>query len=198
MGTPHTPPLPQHATHCYNISMTTHLETDRLILREWEDKDLEPFARMNADPVVMEYLPRVLDEKSTKRHMKEFQEHFKKHGYGFYVLETKDTGEFVGFVGLENTDFKAKFTPAIELAWRLDYEYWGQGYASEAARAVIDHAFNKLKMPEIVSFTVHDNTRMIHVLEKLGMKYQKGQDFDYPALKKGHPLGRFILYKIKK
>lgn len=98
----------------------------------------------------------------------------------------------------KNVDFKAAFTPAIELAWRLDYEHWGKGYASEAARAVIDHAFTVLSLTELVAYTVHDNVRTIAMMEKLGMEYQKGEDFDYPALRKGHPLGRFVLYKIEK
>ncbi|MCB1651863.1 MAG: GNAT family N-acetyltransferase [Alphaproteobacteria bacterium] len=178
--------------------MKKHIETERLILREWEDEDLEPFARMNADPLVMEYLPRVLDEKASARHMQEFQKHFDKYGYGLYVVEVKEDDEFAGFVGLKNVDFKAAFTPAIELAWRLDYEHWGKGYASEAARAVIDHAFTVLSLTELVAYTVHDNVRTIAMMEKLGMEYQKGEDFDYPALRKGHPLGRFVLYKIEK
>ncbi len=169
-----------------------------MILREWEDKDLEPFARMNADPVVMEHLPRVLGIKASTRHMAEFQKHFDKHGYGLYVLELKDSGEFVGFVGLDHVGFKASFTPAVELAWRLDYEYWGKGYASEAALAVIAHAFDTLGLDEVVAFTVHDNSRTIALMEKLGLVYQDGQDFDYPALRKGHPLGRFVLYKALK
>lgn len=178
--------------------MTTHIETDRLILREWEDTDLEAFARMNGDPVIMEYLPRVLDEAASKRHMTAFKKHFKEHGYGLYAVELKEDKEFVGFVGLNNVDFKAPFTPAVEIAWRLDYEYWGQGYASEAAKAVVDHAFKELKLKELVAFTVHDNTRSRGLMEKIGMKYVEGADFDYPALKKGHPLGRFVLYRIKK
>ncbi|MBX2834251.1 MAG: GNAT family N-acetyltransferase [Micavibrio sp.] len=179
------------------MNKNIHLETDRLILREWEDRDLEPFARLNADPLVMQYLPRVLDKKATKRHMKEFQKDFKKHGYGLYVIEEKETSEFVGFTGLHNVDFEASFTPAVGLAWRIDYEYWGKGFGSEAARAVIDHAFNNLKLKELVAFTVYDNSRTIHLMEKMGFKYQKGKDFDYPALRVGHPLGRFVLYKLK-
>ena len=192
-------PLPFYTGYISVNTMKTHIESPRLILREWDTKkDLEPFARMNADPLVMQYLPRVLNENASARHIKEFQEHFKKHGFGFYVLEKKDDGEFVGFVGIEHVDFKANFTPAIQLAWRLDYEYWGQGYASEAAKAVIEHAFNELNIKELVAFSVHDNERILHIFEKLGLKYQENEDFDYPALKKGHPLGRFVLYKIKK
>lgn len=173
------------------------LVTDRLILREWRDSDLEPFARMNADPVVMEYLPRVLNMDDSRKLMKRFMRHFKKHGYGLYALESRETNDLVGFTGLNQVDFEAHFTPATEIAWRLDYAYWGQGYATEAANAVLNYASRALKLKEIVSFTVHDNVRSISVMEKIGMTRDPDGDFDYPCLRKGHPLGRFVLYRKK-
>lgn len=175
-----------------------HIETDRLILREWTNEDKPPFARINGDPIIMEYFPRRLDEKDSNRLVERFQKHFKEHGYGPYVMQHKETGAFMGFVGLHHVEFQAAFTPAIEIAWRLDYEYWGQGYATEGAHAVLDHAFHKLGLKEVVAFTVHDNTRSIHVMEKLGMKRDPKGDFDYPALRKNHPLGHFVLYRITK
>ena len=175
--------------------MSIHLETERLILREWQDEDRAAFARMNADPVVMQYLPRSLDEKASNKLVDRFQKHFKKHDYGLYAVELKETGQFGGFVGLNTVEFKEHFTPATEIAWRLDYELWGQGYGSEAAKAVTAHGLKKLKLPEIVSFTVHDNARSIHLMEKIGLKRDEDGDFDYPTLRKGHPLGRFVLYR---
>lgn len=177
--------------------MTKTLETERLILREWRPEDREAFARMNADPMVMEFLPRIMDKDSSDKLMGRFTEHFKKYGYGPYAIELKETGEFVGFVGLRNVEFKSAFTPAVEIAWRLDYEYWGKGYATEAGRRVIEHAFKELKLPEIVAFTVYDNSRTMHIMEKLGMKRDEKGDFDYPTLPKGHPFGKFALYRLK-
>jgi RimJ/RimL family protein N-acetyltransferase len=177
--------------------MTT-LETERLILREWTEDDKKPFARMNADPMVMEYLPRMLDEKASDKLVGRFQAHFKKHGFGLFAAERKEDKAFTGFVGLDTVAFEAPFTPAVEIAWRLDYEFWGKGYATEAARRVIEYAFEDLKLNEIVSFTVHDNARTIHIMEKLGMARDEKGDFDYPALRKGHPLGRFVLYRLRR
>ena len=178
---------------------TSHLKTERLIFREWTDKDREPFARMNGDPVIMEYLPRPLDEKASNKLVDRFQQHFDKHGYGLYAVEVKETGQFAGFVGLNRVEFKSHFTspqnPVTEIAWRLDYEFWGQGYGSEAAAAVLKHGQKKLNLKDIVSFTVHDNVRSIHLMEKIGLKHDKDGDFDYPTLRKGHPLGRFVLYR---
>ncbi len=173
-----------------------YLETERLILRDWKDEDIAPFARMNADPIVMEYFPRRLDEKATARLVGRFQDHFEKHGYGPYAIELKKTGEFIGFVGLHDVEFQAAFTPATEIAWRLDYGHWGQGYATEAARAVLDLAFNQLSLKEIVAFAVYDNEAAIHIMEKLGMKRDPKGDFDYPALAADHPLSKCVLYRL--
>jgi len=175
--------------------MNVYIETERLLLRDWAEGDREPFARMNADPLVMEYLPRPLDEGASHKLVERFQKHFKKNGYGLYAVEVKETGDFVGFVGLNNVEFKADFTPATEIAWRLDYGSWGQGFGSEAAEAVLGYGLKELNLPEIVAFTVHDNVRSVHLMEKIGLKRDEEGDFDYPALRKGHPLGRFVLYR---
>jgi len=177
--------------------MTVYIETERLILRDWSEEDSEPFARMNIDPIVMEYLPRTLDKQDSDKLLKRFQKHFDKHGYGLFALESKEDGEFIGFVGLNNVDIDVPFKPAVEIAWRLDSHYWGQGYATEGAQAVLRYAFEELGLKEVVSFTVHDNTRSTHVMEKIGMKRDPKGDFDYPNMRKGHPLGRFVLYRAR-
>lgn len=174
------------------------LETERLILREWKDEDRSIFARMNGDPMIMEHMPRALDEKASNKLVDRFQKHFKEHGYGLYACERKSDGAFMGFVGLETVIIDVPFKPAVEIAWRLDYEYWGHGYATEAAQRVLQHAFEELNLKEIVAFSVHDNARAIHIIEKLGMKRDPKGDFDYPGLAKGHPLGRFSLYRLKR
>ena len=172
-----------------------YIETDRLILRDWKNEDIPAFARMNADPMVMEYFPRRLDEKASAHLVEHFREHFKKYGYGPYAVELKATGEFMGFVGLDKVKFDAPFTPATEIAWRLDYGYWGKGYATEAAKAVLEYAFNKLGLKEVVAFAVSDNDRAIKIMEKIGMQRDPKGDFHYPNLRKDHPLGEFVLYR---
>ena len=174
------------------------LETDRLILRAWEPDDRKVFARINADPLIMEYFPRVLDEAASNRLVDRFEQHFEKHGFGFYALALQETGEFIGFVGLSHVDFDAPFTPAVEIAWRLDYAYWGKGYATEAASAVLEHAFGPLGLTEVVAYAVHDNTRAIHIMEKLGFVLDPKGNFDHPAWGKDHALGHFVLYRLSK
>ena len=178
--------------------MKKHIETDRLVLREWGEEDKTSFARINNDPMIMEFFPRRLSESDSDRLVDRFRHHFETHGFGFYAVELKKTGEFMGFAGLQTVEMSVPFAPATEIAWRLDYEYWGKGYATEAATAVLDHGFGKLKLKEIVAYAVHDNSRAIKLMEKLGMKRDVGGDFDYPHLPKDHPLGRFVLYRLAK
>jgi 3-dehydroquinate dehydratase/shikimate dehydrogenase len=176
--------------------MKTHIETDRLILREWKEDDKPSFARINADPMIMEFFPRRLDEDDSNRLAVRFQKHIEDRGYGFYAVELKKTGEFMGFAGLCDVDSKMPFAPAVEIAWRLDYGFWGRGYGTEAASAVMEHGFTKLKLKEIVGYAVYDNSRAIKLMEKLGMKHDKKGDFTYPGLPKDHPLSKFVLYRV--
>lgn len=176
----------------------SHLETDRLILREWREEDFEPFARINNDPLIMEYFPRRLADKDSDKLAKRFQAHFKKYGYGPYVVQNKEDGAFMGFVGLQKVESDVPFKGAVEIAWRMDYEYWGKGYATEAALAVLHHAFTELGLKEVVAYAVHDNTRAIHVIEKIGMKQDPKGDFHYPGLPKDSALGNFVLYRMTK
>lgn len=178
--------------------MTIYLQTDRLLLRSWKKDDVEPFARINSDPMVMEYMPRILTPDDTRQLIGRFEEHIKKHGYGMFAVEERKTGEFLGTVGICNVRFDAPFTPAVEIAWRLDYGCWGKGYATEAAQSVIDFGFNELVLNEIVSFTIFDNERSMRVMEKLGMTRDKKGDFFYPRLPKDHPLAKHCLYRISK
>ncbi|MGB0719146.1 MAG: GNAT family N-acetyltransferase [Bdellovibrionales bacterium] len=182
--------------------MKALIETDRIILRRWKDEDRASFARMNGDPMVMEYLPRPLDEKASNHLVDKFEAHFDAHGFGLYALERKEDGAFMGFTGLNTVEFTAHFTspknPVVEIAWRLDYEYWGKGYGSEAAKAVLDYGHSVLKLKEVYAFTVHDNTRSIGMMEKIGMHRVESGDFYYPTLPKNHPLGHFVLYKSEK
>lgn len=178
--------------------MIDRIETDRLILRPWTDEDRSQFARINGDPLIMEYMPRVLPPADSDKLVDRFQKHIKKHGYGMFAVERKEDGVFMGTVGLNSVEFKAPFTPATEIAWRLDYEFWGKGYATEAANAVLEYGFDKQGLKEIVSFTVRDNTGSVQVMKKIGMTYDEKGDFKYPGLPKDHPSSDFVLYRLYK
>lgn len=174
------------------------LRTDRLLLRPWRESDLEPFAALNADPAVMEYLPKLLDREESDLLAARFRALFDELGYGRWAVEVPGVAPFIGFVGLSYVTFAAPFAPCVEIGWRLGREHWGKGYATEAARASLRHGFDALELDEIVSFTVPDNTRSQAVMGRIGMTRSADEDFDHPALPTGHRLRRHVLYRIQR
>ena len=175
--------------------MATELKTERLHLRRWREADREPFAQMNADTRVMEYFPAPLRRKESDALVDRIEAHFAEHGWGPWAAELRETGEFIGFIGLNVPVFEAHFTPCVEIGWRLAAEHWGRGLATEGAGAVLGYAFTELRLPEVVSFTTVANQRSRRVMEKIGMTRNPADDFDHPGLAEGHPLRRHVLYR---
>jgi RimJ/RimL family protein N-acetyltransferase len=174
------------------------ITTDRLILRRWRDADREPFARMNADLRVTEFMPTTLSREESDRMVDRIEKHFEERGFGLFAAEMREDRSFVGFVGLAVPSFHATFTPCVEIGWRFAADYWGKGLATEGARAVVRYAFDVLGIEELVSFTVPGNVRSRRVMEKLGMSHEEGKDFDHPNLAEGHPLRRHVLYRLRR
>ncbi len=172
------------------------LKTPRLILRHWRDSDRQPFARMNADPRVMEFFPSTLSPAQSDALIAKIEAHFRKHGFGLYAAELRSDRTLAGFIGLSVPSFHAHFTPCVEVGWRLAREVWGQGLATEAAQAVLKHARDVLQLQELVSFTVPANVRSRRVMEKLGMMHDPAEDFDHPQLPPRHHLRRHVLYRL--
>ncbi len=173
------------------------IRTERLVLRRWRDEDLSPFAALNADPSVVEFLPGPLTRDESDAMVVRVEDHFTQHGFGFWAVETIEGHEFVGLAGLAIVNFDAPFTPAVEIGWRLAHDQWGNGYATEAARAALDYGFGRLGLDEVVSFTVPHNVRSRAVMTRLGMTHDAGDDFDHPKLPVGHPLRRQVLYRAR-
>ncbi|MGE5192791.1 MAG: GNAT family N-acetyltransferase [Deltaproteobacteria bacterium] len=165
------------------------------MLRPWRDADLAPFAALNADLRVMEFFPAVRTRAETVEQVARIREHFDRHGFGNWAVEAPGVAPFIGFVGLGIPRFEASFTPCVEIGWRLAFEQWGRGYATEAARAALEFGFDKLGLDEIVSFTVPTNHRSRRVMERLGMTHSSSEDFDHPLVPEGHPLRRHVLYR---
>jgi RimJ/RimL family protein N-acetyltransferase len=153
---------------------------------------------MNADPRVAEFLPTPLSREASDAMVARVEAHFDQHGFGLWAVEIPGVTPFAGFAGLSTPRFEAPFQPCVEVGWRLAAEYWGRGYATEGARAALNHGFETLGLGEIVSFTVPANTRSRRVMEKLGMTYDPRDDFDHPLLPEGHPLRRHVLYRIRR
>jgi ribosomal-protein-alanine N-acetyltransferase len=173
------------------------LETSRLLLRPWEKRDREPFRRMNADPRVMEYFAAPLSPAESDALVERIQSHMARHGFGFFAASLRESGEFIGMVGMAHVPFDAHFTPCVEIGWRISPEYWNRGFATEAARECLRYAAEELRLAEVVAFTVPGNQRSRRVMEKLGMTRNPADDFEHPRIPEGHPLRRHVLYRTR-
>ncbi len=180
------------------MSETFEIRTARLRIRSWRDGDFEAYAAMNADPRVMEFFPGVLSREESRERFARGSARLAELGYGLWPVEVIGGSPLIGICGLAAPDFTAHFTPAVEIGWRLAAEHWGQGYATEAARAVLAFGFEKLGLPEIVSFTTAANVRSRRVMEKLGMQRAPGDDFMHPLIAEGHPLRPHVLYRLRR
>jgi len=169
------------------------IKTERLVLRDWRESDLVPWAAMNADMEVREYLGPLLSIEEATASVRSFQDDLDRKGFGFWAVEVRDTGEFVGFAGLDTVDEGMPFT-GVEAGWRLARSAWGHGYATEAALAILRYGFDTLRMPEILAITTKTNLRSQAVMRRIGMTTDPAEDFDDPEMAAG-PLRRCVLYR---
>lgn len=171
----------------------TELRGPRVLLRDWSLADLAPFAALNADPEVMRHFPAPLTSAASDALAGRIVRHIRREGFGLWALEAPGL-PFAGFVGLARVPFAARFTPAVEIGWRLGRAAWGRGYAAEAARLALAHGFGALGLREVVSFTVPANERSWRLMGRLGMRPDGG--FEHPGLPDGHPLRPHLLYRL--
>jgi RimJ/RimL family protein N-acetyltransferase len=174
----------------------TELTTDRLLLRHWKDSDRDPFAALNSDPAVMEHFPAMPTRADSDALIDRTTALLEERGFGLWAVEVRETGQFIGFVGLSVPSFEAPFLPGVEIGWRLAKDAWGKGYASEGARAALAHGFGPAGLDEVLSWTTTTNKPSQRVMEKIGMTHDEAEDFDHPRIADGHPLQRHVLYRI--
>lgn len=172
-------------------------DTERLHLRQWRVADSAPFAQLNADPMVMAFLPAVLDRPASDAMAARCQALIAERGWGLWAVETKSTQEFIGFVGLHLSSPELPFPSCPEVGWRLAFAQWGKGYATEAARGALRVGFELLNMPEIVSFTSLLNQRSRAVMERLGLQ-ATSHTFEHPQLPVGSALRQHCLYRLSR
>jgi RimJ/RimL family protein N-acetyltransferase len=156
------------------------LTTARLTLRQWTAADRDPFAALNADPRVMEHFPGLTTREQSDAFADAMEAHLAAHGWGLWAVERRDTGAFIGFVGLKPVPDDLPVAPGVEVGWRLAHEHWNQGFATEGAKAAVAYGFEQLGLNEIVSFTASSNTPSRRVMEKLGMQENVAAGFDHP------------------
>ncbi|WP_336950862.1 GNAT family N-acetyltransferase [Acinetobacter sp. AS167] len=170
------------------------LETERLILRQWQESDYLPFIKMGKDPEVMKYFPNNLTEDESLKIIQTVKEILDSNKWGIWAVELKANHKFIGFIGLHDQPLQFDFSPCVEIAWRLAKEYWGKGYATEGARAVLEYAFNVLHLDKIVSFTANTNKPSESVMKKIGMTIVR--EFNHPEFSSSPDLEKHILYEI--
>jgi RimJ/RimL family protein N-acetyltransferase len=178
------------------MSACATLSGHRVCLRRWRDEDRHAFAAMNADARVMQFFAGSLSPVESDAMVDRIRKHFDEHGFGLWAIEVPGVAPFIGFAGLTWARFSAPFTPCVEVGWRLAFEHWRHGYATEAARLALGYGFGTLALSEIVSFTSATNLRSRAVMERLGMRRDPAEDFDHPGLPENHPLRRHVLYRL--
>ncbi|MDY0874083.1 GNAT family N-acetyltransferase [Dongia rigui] len=174
------------------------LVTARLLLRPWRETDKAPFAALNSDPRVYATLAGPMSRAESDAFADRIIAHMNEHGWGLWAVEVPGAADFIGFVGLSQPRFEAHFTPCVEIGWRLAFDQWRHGYATEAAGAALGFGFETLRLAEIVSFTTTSNTRSRAVMERLGFAHDVRDDFDHPMLAVDHPLRRHVLYRKRR
>jgi RimJ/RimL family protein N-acetyltransferase len=181
------------------------LRTDRLLLRPFSEGDLAPFAALNRHPLVVESLGSSPTRAESDAMVTRFTEEMDREGWGLWAAEitggaeggaAEGSGTFVGMIGLHRVNPAVPCAPAVEIAWRLSPEHWGQGYATEGAAAALDYGLTGAALPEIVAFTTTLNVRSQAVMTRLGMRRDLEGDFDHPSVPEGSPLRRHVLFRM--
>ena len=171
------------------------LRTERLVLRRVSAEDLGEIATLSADARVMHSLAGTLSDEQSRAWLERQLRHWDEHGYGRFVVRRE--GAFVGLVGLSRTDYDAGVVPGIEIAWRLAFEHWGRGYATEAARAVLHDGATRLGIRDVIAVTTPANARSLAVMRHLGMIESPSEAFDHPRLPLGHPLRKHVVHRLR-
>jgi len=172
------------------------ISTERLIMRGWRESDLALWAAMNADPEVRRYVGPLLTPGQAEAWVLNFQDDLDRHGFGFWALEVRESGDFIGFTGLDIVEEEMPVT-GVEIGWRLARSAWGHGYATEAARAALEYGFGILTLPEIVAITMAANLRSQAVMERIGMTRDPAEDFDDADVAEPS-LRRHVVYRIRR
>lgn len=169
-------------------------KSDRLGFRNWEETDIEPFLKLNADEQVMQHFPKTLTKDQTISFIEKSKNQYKDKGYTYFAVDVLETNEFIGFIGLSYQTYEASFNPSVDIGWRLDKKHWGKGYATEGAKRCLVYASENLKLKIINSVCPVVNKASENVMKKIGM--QKVTNFMHPALNEYPNLQECLLYQL--
>ena len=168
-------------------------KSSRLGFRNWTEKDIVPMSKINADKNVMEYFPSTQNQKQTEDFIKRMQQSFSEYGYCYFAVEILETGELIGFIGLSYQNYKADFTPCVDIGWRLKTSAWGNGFATEGAKACLNYGFHQLNLKSIVAIAPELNLKSQQVMKKIGMT--KNGVFLHPSIDEENALKPCVLFK---
>jgi RimJ/RimL family protein N-acetyltransferase len=176
------------------------LETERLILRPWEDRDRAPMAEIQGDPQVRRFFPGTMTPEESSADIDLAIERARADGFHFRAAELKETGALIGQIGIGIVpDIIREAIPShpdVEIGWVIGKEYWGQGLAPEGARAWLEYAWS-IGLPEVVAFTARLNLPSQRVMQKIGMVYDPADDYRHPRIPEGHPLHPHVVHRMK-
>lgn len=171
------------------------IKTERLGLRNWQPTDFNLYAEMNQDEEVMKYFPSLTSREKSIAQCKRFSDHFDKYGFTYFAVDLLSENKFIGFIGMMHQTYESPFTPFVDIGWRLQKSTWGNGYATEGAKACLEFAFNKMNLSEIYSVATMANLPSHNVMKKIGMK--KIGEFDHPNIAADNPMRRCVCFRIK-
>ena len=175
--------------------MAIELQTPRVLLRAWKESDLAPWVALNSDAENMRYFPRTYTSEESHASFQRFRELLDSNPFGLWAAEEKSSGAFMGFVGLAHQDLPGvSFMPCNEIGWRLDKNYWGKGYATEAAKTVLEFGLKELNLPIIYSYTALQNLPSINVMRKIGLRERPELTFEHPKIPDGNPVKTHLVY----
>ncbi len=170
--------------------------TPRLGFRPWKNEDIPTLAKLNADPIVMEFFPSTYNLEQTADFVRRMKIQFDKSGFCYFPVDELTSGNLIGFIGLCEQNYEAPFTPCVDIGWRLAQQYWGKGYATEGAKACLEIGFREMGLKSIKSICSLINVKSERVMQKIGM--QKVGEFKHPFLKNSPHLEECCWYECKK
>lgn len=169
-------------------------KSDRLGFRNWKESDKLQMGIINSDCEVMEYFPSVLTQKQTDEFIDRMRTQFAKNGFCYFAVDQLENNELIGFIGINEQNFKSDFTPCVDIGWRLSKKQWGKGFATEGAKKCLEFAFNEIGLKSIKAICPEINNQSEKVMHKIGMK--KIKQFNHPLLSNYKRLEKCVLYEI--
>lgn len=174
------------------------IETERLILRSWQERDRAPYHLIKSDPLVMATLGPLQSRADSDATLNRLIDADRQTGHTFWAVERRSDQVLLGYAGLMRGPDATPIAGELEIGWGLGSRYWSRGYAREAAEAVLAWVWGRTDRQDIVAITTPGNRRSWGLMERLGMRRDPRGDFNHPRLRRGDPLRPHITYRLSR